>query len=107
MKKLDEFERLIVEQLRLELHLRDIYDEKYDSPKMKALGEDIRRTVRLRSEIWFEIIGMLRRKLRIKRLKGKIKEEAAAQYKLDMDRLNRKWTAMQQDSKANQGQEQN
>jgi hypothetical protein len=70
IKQLNAFELLIVDQLRLELRICDINEEEVPTPEGKRLVEELRANARLKSDIWFDIIDLMRRKERIKRLKG-------------------------------------
>lgn len=97
IKQLNAFELLIVERLRLELRRCDIWEQELPTPAGKQLVEKLRSNARLRSEIWFDIIDLLRRKERIKRLRGKAKEEAKLKYALHAEEVNRRWSAVRAD----------
>jgi hypothetical protein len=94
LRLIDELERLVTERLRLELRQCDLHEqEQLPRSRGEALVEDLRVNARMRFEVYVELIPLLRRRVRNRRLVGDARVKAQAQLDKEMEQLGAKLQA--------------
>jgi len=91
MRVIDEYERLVMEKFRLELKRCDLIEQSVLTPEGHETDRDMRQLVRAETEVYIELMPLLRQRVRNARLRSEAKKRAEAALDREFEELAAKW----------------